>query len=108
MSPGPCENTEILLIAYGVTARAARAALAQLRSQGRKISLLVLKTLYPVPADLIKKCLAGARQVLVLEMNLGQYVREIERLAGGVPVRHFGRMDGELITAQQVIEAIAA
>ena len=104
----PCENTEILLIAYGVTARAARAALAQLRSQGRKISLLVLKTLYPVPADLIKKCLAGARQVLVLEMNLGQYVREIERLAGGVPVRHFGRMDGELITAQQVIEAIAA
>jgi 2-oxoglutarate ferredoxin oxidoreductase subunit alpha len=103
----PCENAEILLIAYGVTARAARAALTQMRGRGRKISLLVLKTLYPVPAELIKRCLAGARQAMVLEMNLGQYVREIERLAGSVPVRHFGRMNGELITPMQIVEAAA-
>jgi 2-oxoglutarate ferredoxin oxidoreductase subunit alpha len=104
----PCDNAEILLIAYGVTARAAQAALAQMRGRGRKISLLVLKTLYPVPVELIKRCLAGVRQVVVLEMNLGQYVREIERLAGGVPVRHFGRMNGELITPRQIVEAAAA
>jgi 2-oxoglutarate ferredoxin oxidoreductase subunit alpha len=104
----PCENAEILLIVYGVTARAAREALARLRGRGRKISLLVLKTLYPVPVDLIKRCLADTRQAVVLEMNLGQYVREIERLAGGVPVRHFGQMNGELITPHQIIEAIAA
>jgi 2-oxoglutarate ferredoxin oxidoreductase subunit alpha len=103
----PCENAEILLIAYGVTARASRAALAQLRSRGRKISLLILKTLYPVPADLIKRCLSETRQVLVLEMNLGQYVREIQRLAGSVPVRHFGQMNGELITPRQIVEAAA-
>jgi 2-oxoglutarate/2-oxoacid ferredoxin oxidoreductase subunit alpha len=104
----PCENAETLLIVYGVTARAARTALATLRGRGHRISLLVLKTLYPVPADLIKSCLAGARQVMVLEMNLGQYVREIERLAGSVPVRHFGQMNGELITPQQIVEATAA
>jgi 2-oxoglutarate ferredoxin oxidoreductase subunit alpha len=102
----PCENAEILLIVYGVTARAARTALAQLRGQGRKIALLTLKTLYPVPEKLIKKCLAGARQAMVLEMNLGQYVREIERLAGSVPVRHFGQMNGELITPQQIVGAV--
>lgn len=104
----PCENAEILLIAYGVTARAARTALTRLRNRGHRISLLVLKTLYPVPADLTKRCLAGAKQAIVLEMNLGQYVREIERLAGNVPVRHFGQMNGELITPQQIVEAIAA
>lgn len=104
----PCDSAEILLIAYGVTARAAQAALAQMRGRGRKISLLVLKTLYPVPVELIKRCLAGVRQAVVLEMNLGQYVREIERLAGGVPVRHFGRMNGELITPRQIVEATAA
>jgi 2-oxoglutarate/2-oxoacid ferredoxin oxidoreductase subunit alpha len=104
----PCEDADILLIVYGVTARAARKALAQQRSRGRKISLLVLKTLYPVPVDLIKRCLAGTRQVVMLEMNLGQYVREIERLAGGVPVYHFGQMNGELITPQQVVEATAS
>lgn len=103
----PCENAEILLIVYGVTARAARTALAQLRGQGRRIALLILKTLYPVPVKLIKKCLAGTRQAVVLEMNLGQYVREIERLAGSVPVRHFGQMNGELITPRQIVEAVA-
>jgi 2-oxoglutarate/2-oxoacid ferredoxin oxidoreductase subunit alpha len=102
------ENADTLLVVYGVTARAARTALVRLRNGGRKISLLVLKTLYPVPENLIKKCLKGHRQVVVIEMNLGQYVREIERLAGGIPVRRFGRMNGELITPQQVAEAALA
>ena len=31
-------------------------------------------------------------------MNLGQYVREIERLAGSIPVSFYGRMNGELIS----------
>jgi 2-oxoglutarate ferredoxin oxidoreductase subunit alpha len=104
----PCENADTLIVVYGVTARAARTALAMLRDRGHRISLLVLKTLYPVPADLIKRCLAGTRQAIVLEMNLGQYVREIERLSGIVPVRHFGQMNGELITPQQIVEATAA
>jgi 2-oxoglutarate/2-oxoacid ferredoxin oxidoreductase subunit alpha len=104
----PCENADTLLIAYGVTVRAAREALSRLRARGRKISLLVLKTLYPVPADLIAGCMADVRQVVVIEMNLGQYVREIQRLAGGVPVRLFGQMNGELITPRQIVEAVAA
>jgi 2-oxoglutarate ferredoxin oxidoreductase subunit alpha len=103
-----CKGGDTLLIAYGVTARAARTALVQLRNRGLKTSLLVLKTLYPVPDNLIKNCLKGYRQVVVVEMNLGQYVREIQRLAQGVTVRSFGQMNGELITPQQVIEAAVA
>jgi 2-oxoglutarate/2-oxoacid ferredoxin oxidoreductase subunit alpha len=99
------EGADTLLIVYGVTARAARTALAYLHNRGRKISLLILKTLYPVPENLIKSCLQGHRQVVVIEMNLGQYAREIQRLAGGIPVRPVGQMNGELITPQQVVEA---
>jgi 2-oxoglutarate/2-oxoacid ferredoxin oxidoreductase subunit alpha len=99
------DDADTLLIVYGVTARAARTAFVQLHNHGRKISLLILKTLYPVPENLIKRCLQGHRQVVVLEMNLGQYVREIQRLAGGIPVRPVGQMNGELITPQQIIEA---
>jgi 2-oxoglutarate/2-oxoacid ferredoxin oxidoreductase subunit alpha len=95
-----------LLVVYGVTARAAREAVRRLRQQDRKVSLLVLKTLWPVPETMIRQHISGYREVVVIEMNLGQYVREIERLAGPVPVLHYGRMDGELISPATIMEVL--
>lgn len=100
------EEDTILLITYGVTARAARAAVQELRGRGVQVALLILKTLYPVPEACIRAHLRGRREAIVVEMNLGQYVREIERLAGPVPVRFFGRMNGELISPQAIIEQV--
>jgi 2-oxoglutarate/2-oxoacid ferredoxin oxidoreductase subunit alpha len=98
-------DPDMLLIAYGVTARAAKAALSQLRRAGHRPCLLILKTLFPVPENLIKKCMTGMPKIVVVEMNLGQYVREIQRLAGSTPVTAFGQMNGELITPRQIVEA---
>jgi 2-oxoglutarate ferredoxin oxidoreductase subunit alpha len=99
-------GAETLLVAYGVTARAAVAAVARLRSQGRPVSLLVLKTLWPVPEALISRALADHRRVVVVEMNMGQYVREIRRLAGAKAVVFLGQMNGELIRPEQIMEVI--
>lgn len=100
------EDAEVLLLVYGVTARAAREAIRTLRILGTKISLLVLKTLFPVPENLIRNKLEKVSEVVVIEMNLGQYLQEIERLSGGMPVRHYGRMDGELISPATIVEVI--
>lgn len=99
---------EILLVVYGVTSRAARTALVELRKMDYKISLLILKTLYPVPEKLIRGAIKDKSQVVVIEMNLGQYVREIERLAGNVPVRFFGQMNGELISPISIVKEVTA
>jgi len=45
--------------------------------------------------------------VLMIEMNLGQYVREIQRVLPDKKVHFFGQMNGKLITPQQIKEAIA-
>ena len=100
------DGDDTLLVVYGVTARAARSALRQLRAEGKKVSLLVLKTLYPVPEGCILRHLAGKRRVVVAEMNLGQYLFEIKRLAGSVPVDFVGGMNGELIAPQTIIEGV--
>ena len=92
------ESADTLLIVYGVTARAAREAVQRIRDAGGAVSLLILKTLFPVPEKTIQRCIADAERVMVIEMNLGQYVREIERLAGSKPVEFHGRMDGKLIS----------
>lgn len=101
------QDPDTLLIVYGVTARAAETALTELRDKGCRVSLLVLKTLYPVPVQLIQQCIDTVNRVMVVEMNLGQYVREIERLAGTIEVEHFGQMNGEIITPQQIVEVLA-
>jgi 2-oxoglutarate/2-oxoacid ferredoxin oxidoreductase subunit alpha len=98
-------GADILIITYGVTARAARDAQLTMRDRGYLVSLLILKTLWPVPEDLIRETAKACNWVVVFEMNLGQYVREIERVLAGKNVERFGRMDGGLITPTQIIEA---
>jgi 2-oxoglutarate ferredoxin oxidoreductase subunit alpha len=42
----------------------------------------------------------------MVEMNLGQYVREIERILPGKPVGFCGQMDGRLIAPETIMEAV--
>ncbi len=97
-----------LLVSFGVTARAAKTALAELRAMDCKVTLLILKTLYPVPQNLLRRVMRGKKQIVMIEMNHGQYVREIERLAGSVPIRFYGQMNGELISPERIVREVRA
>lgn len=99
-------GAEILIITYGVTSRAAKAVHKEMKEIGRPLSLLILKTLWPVPEDLIRQAADGVKRVVVIEMNLGQYVREIVRILPEKKVDFFGRMDGRLITPARIKEAV--
>ena len=104
LDPDPAADT--LVIVYGVTARAAEVSIKRLREQSHCISLLVLQTLYPVPEKLLIDEIAKVSRVIVVEMNLGQYVREVERFSGATAVEFFGKMDGELISPDEIIRVI--
>ncbi|MFH0728370.1 MAG: pyruvate flavodoxin/ferredoxin oxidoreductase [Pseudomonadota bacterium] len=103
----PLAGADTLLIAYGVTARAAGVAVSELARDGYPVSLLVPKMLFPVLGAQIRHSASGARRVIVVEMNLGQYVREIERVLPDKTVSFFGQMNGELITPAQIKKVIA-
>jgi 2-oxoglutarate ferredoxin oxidoreductase subunit alpha len=100
------DEADTLLLTYGVTARAAKDVFEERKADGKPISLLVLKTLWPVPANLIREQTKDVKRVVVLEMNLGQYVREVKRLLPDKKVDFFGQMDGRLINPQQINEVI--
>ena len=100
------KKDKILVVAYGVTARAAREAVKQLRGDGYRVSLLVVKTLFPVPEKAIASAMEGKDKVVVIEMNLGQYVQEIRRVATTVPVHFFGQMNGELISPETIAHEV--
>lgn len=97
------QNADALIITYGVTVRSALEA----REMSRKnVSVLALKTLWPVPEDVIREIAMGYSAIYVVEMNLGQYVSEIEHILGKENVSFFGRMDGTLISPLEIKELI--
>jgi 2-oxoglutarate/2-oxoacid ferredoxin oxidoreductase subunit alpha len=103
------DDAEIVVVALGVSARAARRAVGVARARGVRAGLFRPRTLWPFPD---RELAAVARRVdalLVAEMNLGQMAREVERaVAGAAPVHTRFRVDGEPMTPEDVLDSLSA
>jgi pyruvate/2-oxoacid:ferredoxin oxidoreductase alpha subunit len=96
-----------LLVSWGITAGAQREAVARLRGRGGKVSAVTVESLWPVPETALGRALDGIERVVVAELNPGLYRREIERLAGGREVAGLNRLDGELISPEDIVAAVS-
>lgn len=103
------DGARTLVVSYGITSLAAREAIASARGAGRPVSGLAVQSLWPVPQGELRAAMRGVDRVVVPELNLGQYRLELERIApDGVQVVGVHRVDGELITPQQILAEIPA
>jgi len=66
------EGAEVVLVSYGAVARAAATAASLARRNGLPVGTLRLITVWPFPGEEIGKMAKKARQIIVLENNLGQ------------------------------------
>ena len=97
-----------LLISYGITARAARQAGAELRRDGAKVSFLQPQTLFPVPRGVLDGALAGVETVFVAEENLtGQYRTVLAPYLEGRRVVGINKI-GALISPTEIVKAVRA
>jgi 2-oxoglutarate ferredoxin oxidoreductase subunit alpha len=100
------DGADTLVISYGIISRSAAVAVREARAQGRRISSLVLQTLWPVPQKAITSAMNGVRKVIVPEMNMGQYRLEIERLAPpNVEVIGVNKMNTALVSPAEILRA---
>ncbi len=98
------KGAEILILSYGIISRSAAVAIKDVRGRGKKISSLVLQTLWPVPKTAITQALNGVKKILVPEMNMGQYLLEIERLApDSVEVIGVNKMNTKLVSPEEIM-----
>ncbi len=105
------EAAQTLIVGYGVTARAMIQAARIARGAGRKVSTLTIHSLWPVPERSLRQAMIGIQRIVVPELNFGQYRLEVERIALSLDPRPdvvgVNRVDGELITPQEIEEPIA-
>jgi len=101
------EDAEILVFAYGSVARSAINAVREARARGIKAGLLRPVSLWPFPEQHISHLLDRLKTIIVPEMNLGQIIGEVKRVScGRVKTVGVMRVDGELITPDEILTAI--
>jgi 2-oxoglutarate/2-oxoacid ferredoxin oxidoreductase subunit alpha len=97
------EDSECILVAFGIVARIALASIMRLRREGCKVGLFRPVTLFPFPQEELYLLAEDNKRFLVIEMNAGQMVEDV-RLAihGRSPVFFYGRPGGAIITPEDI------
>lgn len=101
------DDADVAIVAFGSTARSARAAIDDLRTQGIKAGLFRPITIWPLAEKELKELSRKVKNIVVVEMNAGQYFQEVDRVAGkNVKVDKYGKVNGELITPEEIVDFI--
>jgi 2-oxoglutarate ferredoxin oxidoreductase subunit alpha len=98
-----CDDAEIIIFAIGAVARSAVDTVDAAREAGIKMGLMKPLTIWPFPDKHIEARKGQIKRMIVAEMNLGQMVNEVKRVAGGAfEVQAVLRIDGEPIAPEQI------
>ena len=100
------DDAEIVIIAYGSMALSVKEAINRLRKEGIKVGMFRPITLWPSPAKRIKEITDKVEKILVTELNLGQYLGEIERASGRRDFDTLLKANGRPISPLSIIEKI--
>ena len=102
-------DAEIVIVAYGITARVAMRAVQMARERGVALGLLRPVVIWPFPEERIRELAGRVRAFVVAEINCGQIVREVERVvAGRAPVVLVPSAGGRVHFPEEILEAVLA
>ncbi len=101
------DDADIALVAYGSETRPARAAVAMARGKGIKAGVLKLDTIWPVPEKHLENLAKKVGKILTVEMNIGKYANEIDRVCGRYcEIGRILKNRGEIHTTKEILSVI--
>ena len=101
------DDADIVIVAYGITARIAKSAVNRLRNDGIKAGLLRPITLWPYPKKAIAELTDKAKAFISIEMSMGQMVDDVRLAVNGKrPVYFYGRTGGIIPSVEEITAEI--
>jgi 2-oxoglutarate ferredoxin oxidoreductase subunit alpha len=98
------EDAEVLMVSFGVTARACQRVARTLRSQGIKAGYFRPKIVWPFPEKRLREITRRTETIIVPELNLGQMKLIVEYIAGhDKRVVGINRVDGAMLTLKRIM-----
>ncbi|MCC8122694.1 MAG: 3-methyl-2-oxobutanoate dehydrogenase subunit VorB [Oscillospiraceae bacterium] len=103
------DDAQLVVVAYGISARVSRSVVEDLRAQGKKVGMIRPRTLHPFPYETIAALDYGrVKRLLTVEMSIpAQMLQDVElAVQGRCPVDTCLASGGNLIRKQQVRAAL--
>ena len=90
------EDAELIVVAFGIHGRMCKDLVEKMRAQGKKVGSIRPISLWPFPDKAFENLPSTLKNILVVEMNLGQMVDDVRIAVNGrVPVHFFGKTGGD-------------
>ena len=103
------DDADVAVVAYGISVRSAKRAVAEARQRRIKAGLVKLNTVWPFPEEMIRDLSGKVRALVMPEINYGQMVLELERCAAGrCPVRLVSHAGGTIIRPERILAVLEA
>jgi len=103
------DDAELIVTAFGSTARIAKTAVRMAREAGLKVGLIRPITVFPFPEQIFRQATERCRKVLCIELNAGQMVEDVRlSVDRQADVRFYGRPGGtgSLPTPEELFEQL--
>ena len=101
------EDAELIVTCFGSMGRNVKSAVKICRDKGLKVGMLRPISLYPFPVDIIEELTQKTKKFLVVEMNMGQMLRDVKLAVNGkVPVEFFGKSVGQWLGVEDITSEI--
>lgn len=100
------DDAEVCLIAYGSISRGAKEAVSKLRADGIKAGLFRPIMIWPSPAKKLKEIGQKFDKIFVTELNMGQYLKEIERVMGRSDFTTLHKANGRPIAPLEMVAKV--
>ncbi len=96
------DDADIMIVAYGSVSLAAKETIRNLRAEGIKAGLFRPITLWPSPATKMKEYADKIKDVLVVELNIGQYHSEVQRATARLDIDGLFKVNGRAISPNEI------
>jgi len=101
------DDAELIVVAYGITARIVKSAMEKARLQGLKVGMLRPITAWPFPVEPFGELALKTKAFLAVELSAGQMVEDVRLAVNGLkPVYFYGRMGGMIPSPKEILEQI--
>jgi 2-oxoglutarate ferredoxin oxidoreductase subunit alpha len=100
------DDADILLVGYGSASLAIKEAVNVLRDEGIKAGLFRPITIWPSPEKRMHELGQKFDKVLVVELNQGQYLEEVQRSMGRLDIEKLTKTNGRPFSPADIIEKV--
>jgi 2-oxoglutarate/2-oxoacid ferredoxin oxidoreductase subunit alpha len=101
------DDARFAVVGFGSAGRIALSAVRAAREEGIKVGLIRPISLSPFPSQLLRERAKKLEAMLVVEMNAGMMLSDVQlAVQGSLPVEFYGRLGGVMPFPDEVLEEI--